>query len=141
MHLDDLAAAKCEAETCAPAPSRGPVAYKMTTGIKWCSGGGDVQPGDSFGAGVDGNCPLIPQGWTMGEAATKCEAVCTNASTCVGFTLYPDVAHRSAGAPGAPTPHECCFRTGSVASQPKVPGSDVRCYAKPPQPVVCAVPQ
>ena len=25
----------------------------MTTGIKWCSGGGDVQPGNVFGAGTD----------------------------------------------------------------------------------------
>jgi hypothetical protein len=41
----------------------GGIAYKLTTGIKWCSGGGDFvpSPADAFGAGADGGqCPYIP---------------------------------------------------------------------------------
>lgn len=54
--------------------------YKETTGIKWCSGGGDYAPGDVFGAGVEGLCPLAPPTWTANATVAACEAVC--------FSLY-----------------------------------------------------
>jgi hypothetical protein len=54
-----------------------PLVYKETTGIKWCSGGGDLYPGDVFGAGVDSECPTIPAGWSVNETVERCNAVCT----------------------------------------------------------------
>ena len=143
LHLSDAAAAKCVADACRAAPvtpSKGPVNYTMTTGIKWCSGGGNYSPGNVLGAGVDGLCPLVPHGWSMDKAALACEGVCTNATSCVGFTLYPVSTDPGTGPP-YDTPRECCFRTISVASQPPLPGSHTRCYAKPHGRTVCGIPQ
>lgn len=139
MHLSDAAAAKCAADVCHTTPMNSTsLVYTVTSGIKWCSGGGDYKPaGDIFGAGIDGNCPLIPEGWTMDQAAVKCEDVCTSVSECVGFTLYPKLPMSTTDH----APKECCFRTGSVASQPPMPGSQTRCYAKPAMPVVCGIPR
>jgi hypothetical protein len=103
--------------------------YKKTTGIKWCSGGGDLHPGDLFGAGVEAECPLIPAGWSIDKTVERCNAVCSNASACVGYTLYFNGS--AAGAPGGTTPRECCFRTDSVANQPTDPTGTARCYEKP----------
>ena len=61
-------------------------------GIKWCSGGGDVNPGDVFGAGMGGLCPLVPAGWSADKAAKECERVCTAHTACVGFTLCTCIA-------------------------------------------------
>ena len=102
--------------------------WKETTGIKWCSGGGDFHPNpDSsgvFGAGtVDGTatgCPLLPKAWPDAERVASCEQVCANASSCVGFTYYSEEAHNGTTA--------CCFRTGSVANKPPAPQSTARCY-------------
>ena len=99
-----------------------------TTGIKWCSGGGNYAPGNVFNTSVDGLCPTLDPAWDADAAAGKCEAVCAVAAECVGFTLY---FNETTG-----RPHECCFRTGSTASKPPDPGSKTRCYEKPPQ-VVC----
>lgn len=97
--------------------------YVETTGIKWCSGGGDYAPGDAFGAGVDGICPLLPAEWSVDQRGVPaCEAVCDKEASCVGFTL--EFATKGA---------ECCFRTGSTASKPPDPASKNRCYEKPPQ--------
>lgn len=104
--------------------------YKETTGIKWCSGGGDLNPGDMFGAGMDNQCPLIPAGWSVDKTVQRCNAVCTNASTCLGYTLY--FHNLTIGEPGSKIPRECCFRTGSVASKPPLPNGAARCYEKPP---------
>jgi hypothetical protein len=65
--------------------------YTETTGIKWCSGGGNYipRPIDLFGAGDDNKqCPLIPSNWSTEHAVNECKKVCTNASECVGFNLY-----------------------------------------------------
>ena len=97
-------------------------AYIETTGIKWCSGGGDFSPGDAFGAGTDGLCPLLPADWSIDEKGVPaCEAVCTKEASCVGFTLE-----------FTPKGVECCFRTGSTSSKPVDPTSKNRCYEKPP---------
>ena len=96
-------------------------AYIETTGIKWCSGGGDYAPGDSFGAGVDGICPIVPPSWTDEKGVAACEHVCNNATECVGFTLYPnDTGHRI-----------CCFRTETTSYKPPCPTCSARCYEKP----------
>ena len=141
MHLGVAATAECVRRTCHSIPPVQPFEYKVTMGgIKWCSGGGDYSVGNVFGKGNDGpHCPLIPKGWSMNETAQKCEAICTPAAECVGFTLYPMNASAGSGH-GQETPKECCFRTGTVASKPKAPGSHVRCYEKPPMKVVCGVP-
>jgi len=105
--------------------------WKETTGIKWCSGGGDFTSGDAFGAGVEGYCPLIPAGWDAAQAVAACTGVCnaTNASACVGYTLYFEDGNE--GSPNSTVPRECCFRTGSTASKPPAPTSTARCYEKP----------
>lgn len=97
-------------------------AYVETTGIKWCSGGSNYAPGDVFGVGVDGECPVIPGTWTTDHAVTECETVCNGNATCLGFTMYfyPNV-----------TAHECCFRAGSTSYKPVDPTSTARCYEKP----------
>lgn len=95
--------------------------YTETTGIKWCSGGGDYAPGDVFQGGLDGVCPLLPPGTATAEAVTKCETVCTADSGCVGFTMYFNGS----------APKECCFRTGSTSNKPVDPTSTARCYEKP----------
>eukprot|EP00937_MAST-01D_sp_MAST-1D-sp2_P004275 g4275.t1 len=116
--------------TCRSNGSRGDP-WRETRGIKWCSGGGDFATGDAFGAGVDGLCPRVPAGWSATRAVAACTALCnaTNASACVGYTMYFEGA--SAGAPNASVPRECCFRTGSTASKPTAPTSTARCYEKP----------
>lgn len=104
----------------------GPAPYKLTTGIRWCSGGGDLvpEPPDLFGAGSDNDqCPYLPDAWDLPTAIARCEAVCTNHTSCVGFTLYFEDK----------TPaklRECCFRTGSVASKPPCSSCTARCYEK-----------
>lgn len=102
--------------------------YKETTGIKWCSGGGDYAPGDVFEAGLDGLCPLVPSDWSTDHAVTSCEKVCDAAKQCLGFTLYFNETQRRM--------RECCFRTGSTAYKPADPTSTARCYEKPPS-VAC----
>ena len=97
-------------------PPPPPPTYIETANIKWCSGGGDYAPGDVYGAGVDGTCPLLPAGWTMERAVAECEVTCDASAECVGFTLY--------------YPRECCLRTISVASKPS--GGTARCYEKAP---------
>jgi hypothetical protein len=106
--------------------------WKETGGIKWCSGGGDFASGDSFGAGVDGYCPLLPRGWDTAAAVAGCTGVCnaTNASACVGFTLYFEDG-RLDGSPNSTVPRACCFRTISTASKPPDADSSARCYEKP----------
>ena len=99
--------------------------YQETTGIKWCSGGGDWACGDIFGDGVDGYCPIIPTTWTTEEAVAKCEQACSGNQSCVGFTMYFQDLHKKS------SPAECCFRTGSTASKPSDPTSSARCYEKP----------
>ena len=106
--------------------------YMLTTGIKWCSGGGDLAVPNLFGAGNDGgHCPVIPRGWSDQRAVAACEAACSNRTACVGFNLDFNESH-FAGA------RECCFRTGNVASKPKCPPPpypcNARCYEKPAPP-------
>lgn len=103
-----------------PAPGS---AYVETTGIKWCSGGGDYAPGDVFNAGVDGICPRTPTTWSTTDSVRACESVCTNVTQCVGFTMYFNQT--------APASTECCFRTGSTANKPVDANSTARCYEKP----------
>jgi hypothetical protein len=112
---------------CAAAAPGAP--YVETSGIKWCSGGGDYAPGDAYGAGVDGLCPIVPAAWTDERGVAACEATCSSASGCVGFTLYFADATKVKA-------RECCFRTGSTASKPPDPTSTARCYEKAP-PLVC----
>ena len=50
--------------------------------------GTDYAPGDVFNAGVDGICPLLPAGWPDAQKVSACEAVCDNATECLGFTYY-----------------------------------------------------
>jgi len=127
----------CSGGNSTPAP--GPFAWKETTGIKWCSGGGDFHPNLNssgvFGAGTsDGTetgCPLLPKAWPDAERVASCQRVCEKAVSCVGFTYYNSTT-------------SCCFRTGSVATKPSAPQSSVRCYeitaGRPvPPPVSCAV--
>jgi hypothetical protein len=106
---------------CTQAPPGSP--YVETSGIKWCSGGGDYAPGDAFGAGVNDLCPILPANWTDDAKVAGCERVCSDAKECVGFTFYPT------SAPGGKT--ECCFRTESTASKPACPACSARCYEKP----------
>ena len=125
-----------------PAP---PQHYLETTGITWCNGGGDLAVGPSpegpFGAGFEGPPqppgvePLLPAAWSDATCVEKCEAVCSNQSTCVGFTYY----QASGGANPNTKLRSCCFRTESVASKPKChgPTCTARCYekvTKPPNP-------
>ena len=124
VHTDDFVITRaCEAP---PPPKPGPKPpqqWRKTTGIKWCSGGGDFASGDAFGAGVDGLCPLLPEALGRDAKVDLCKKVCAapNASSCVGFTWYPD----KNGGQG-----ECCFRTISTASKPADPTSDAECYEK-----------
>ena len=115
---------------CRTVPPAGPAEYtwKETTGIKWCSGGGDYHPNLNssgvFGAGTgDGTttgCPLLPKAWPDAERVASCERVCAEAASCVGFTYYDEMAHNGTTS--------CCFRTGSVANKPPAPQSTARCY-------------
>ena len=104
----------------------GDVPYKVTTGIKWCSGGTDFipSPPDLFGAGSDNKqCPYIPHDWDDPTAIRTCEAVCSNHTACLGFTFYFEdttKAHK----------RECCFRAGSTASKPPCSSCTARCYEK-----------
>jgi hypothetical protein len=141
MHLGVAATAQCVKDTCHTEAPPAPFQYKATIGgIRWCSGGGDYAVGDAFGHGTDGaHCPLVPKGWSMNETAQRCEAICTPAAACVGFTLYPQNVSAGSGH-GQQTPRECCFRSGSVASKPSSPGSPVRCYEKPTT-TVCGIPK
>ena len=97
--------------------------YKETSRIKWCSGGGDWEPGNIFGAG-NTSCPLVPKAWSDADVVSKCEAACTGSAECLGFTLYDNTTTKQGL-------RQCCFRTGSVASQPACPTCTARCYAKP----------
>ena len=67
--------------------------YVETTGIKWCSGGGDWAPGDNvFGAGVNGLCPLLPSNWTDAAKVTACEQLCSTAEECTSKWVVRCVA-------------------------------------------------
>ena len=50
--------------------------------------GTDYAPGDVFNAGLDGICPLLPVSWPDAQKVRACEAVCDNATECLGFTYY-----------------------------------------------------
>jgi hypothetical protein len=78
-----------------------------TTGIKWCSGG-NFDPGNAFGRGTDGICPILPAGLDKDQEVALCEQVCAapNASACVGFTWYP----------GSDNTGICCFRTNTASN-------------------------
>jgi len=58
-----------------PRPNHTAPRYIETSGIQWCSGGGDYSPGDVFGAGVNGKAPQIPRNWTDVKAVKRCEQV------------------------------------------------------------------
>lgn len=113
--------------------------YVETTGIKWCSGGGDYAPGNVFGAGLDGLCPITPTAWSTSDAVAACERVCSANDTCVGFTMYFHPNHNpNPNSNPNPNPNSnpttttsCCFRTGSTANKPPDPTSTARCYEKP----------
>ena len=101
-----------------------PVPFKRTTGIKWCSGGsagGNFDPGNAFGHGTDGICPILPAGLDKDQKVALCEQVCAapNASACAGFTWYP----------GSDNTGICCFRT-ITASKPPDPAGTAECYEK-----------
>eukprot|EP01047_Picozoa_sp_COSAG01_P041134 COSAG01_NODE_3512_length_5986_cov_3.098182_5_plen_573_part_00 len=114
---------------CRVIPPRDPgnFTWRKTTGIKWCSGGGDFHPNLNssgvFGAGTDDGtatgCPLLPKAWSDSQRVASCEQVCAHATSCVGFTYYR-MANNDTTA--------CCFRTGSVANKPADPQSTARCY-------------
>jgi hypothetical protein len=101
-----------------------PVPFKRTTGIKWCSGGsagGNFDPGNAFGHGTDGICPILPAGLDKDQKVALCEQVCAapNASACAGFTWYP----------GRDNTGICCFRT-NTASKPPDPAGTAECHEK-----------
>jgi hypothetical protein len=118
VHVDEFAITR----SCSKADPN--ASYVETTGIKWCSGGGDYAPGNVFGAGVDGVCPVIPTAWSTDRGVTACEAVCNNESTCLGFTMYFNVSDAGGNT-------DCCFRTGRTSYKPPDPTSTARCYEKP----------
>ena len=126
----------CASPPPAPPGPPPPQHYIETSGIQWCSGGGDLAlPGSPFGAGFDGACPLLPAAWSDATCVEECEAVCSNYSTCVGFTYYQPTG----GSTPAKKLRSCCFRTGTVAYKPTCdgPSCTARCYQKaipPPNP-------
>ena len=120
IHTDQWALTR----ECVASPPGAP--YVETTKVKWCSGGGNYAPGDAFGAGVDGLCPLAPDAWTDAEMVAGCERVCSSTTECVGFTQY-------AAGDGKTRHRSCCFRTDSVASKPACTATVcAKCYEKPP---------
>ena len=91
VHTDDFVVLRSCGQ---PAPPSS-LAWKKTTGIKWCSGG-DLEVGDVFGAGVDGLCPILPDGAkTSTEKVELCKRACVDRTACAGFTFYPDVSVNS----------------------------------------------
>ena len=56
------------------------------------------------GAGVDGECPVIPAGWSVEKTVSQCNAACTNSSACLGYTLYFENA--TVGHSGSAIPSE-----------------------------------
>ena len=122
-----------------PAAAAPPIDWTETgapNGIKWCSGGGDWEPPNPFGAGrlpKGVGCPAVPANWSHTRGVAACERLCTPVATCLGFTLYP--SQKDGGAVG----HNlttCCFRTGSVANKPACGGDPsckaTRCFQKFP---------
>jgi len=98
--------------------------YIVTRGVEWCSGS-NYNVGDVFDAGLGGGdawCPILPGGISDERGAHLCEEVCSNASACAGFTLYPNASGLSGGA-------QCCFRE-SLTSMPRNESSPAVCYAK-----------
>ena len=70
--------------------------WVKTTGIKWCSGGGDWtnfgserRQGYPLGAGLDGKCPLVPASYSDAKGVAACEKLCGTDKKCLGFTWYP----------------------------------------------------
>ena len=100
--------------------------WRETTGIKWCSGGGDYLPGDVWKEGLDNDqCPYLPLNYTDEEMVRACEDVCDAAGIlCAGFTFYI--------APVVSRP-ECCFRD-ECGSKPPDRTSNTRCYEKTDMP-------
>jgi hypothetical protein len=113
---------------------------------KWCSGGGDYAPGDVFGAGVDGICPILPPAWDDEKKVQACERVCAANASCLGFTYYPattsvtSTGERDVNYINMPNTTECCFRTGSVANKPLDANSTARCYEKVAPPLCNGAP-
>eukprot|EP01052_Picozoa_sp_SAG31_P026846 SAG31_NODE_2464_length_5655_cov_2.777898_5_plen_265_part_00 len=115
----------------APAPPRN--GYVETSGIKYCSGGGDLTIGNAFGAGCMPESgrpplcknPLLPVSWSDAQGVLQCESICTNRSRCVGFTYYQ-------GDEATQGLRRCCFRTGNVGVKPRCsgPSCTARCYEK-----------
>ena len=105
--------------------------YDETTGIKWCSGAdcliddtgqcGAAQA-DLFGAGVHDNCVLLPAAMNETAQVAACEAACSGANACAGFTFYP-------ADPTAAGLHEACFRS-DCSNKPPDASSTARCYQK-----------
>jgi hypothetical protein len=109
----------------APGPSQ---RYIESGGIEYCNGAGDLHAGDAFGSGCWESCkdPLLPSSWSDDRGVRECEAVCSNSSSCVGFTYYQP----QSGTGGKRT---CAFRTGSITQRPPCSGPKctARCYEKP----------
>ena len=125
-HVDEFTLVR-ECTPPPPPPANGTIAWRVTRGIEWCSGG-NWDCGNVFGVGLQGGnawCPLLPA--LAPEAQVlACEAVCGNSTACKGFTYYPS----------APPHGACCMRT-NCDSKPPNASSDAVCYEKPGPPPAC----